>query len=134
MKAIKRTIAMVSLVAVLGAVNAQALGKKEQNLLVGAAVAGLVLPALLLSSATEPARHVEPERHDKQNVRYVEPERHDKEPARHVQQPVKHNPPKVVTKNNNQQKVVIKNNNNRAQNNNQPKVILKGNDNQHKGR
>jgi len=115
MKAIKRTIAMVSLVAVLGAVNAQALGKQEQNILVGAAVAALVLPALVLSSTTT-THYVEPARHDKQNVRYVEPARHA-QPVKHVE-PAKHNPPKVVANNNN----------------NQARVVIRNNDNQRRGR
>ncbi|MDR3345667.1 MAG: hypothetical protein LBS73_00690 [Campylobacteraceae bacterium] len=68
MKAIK-TIAIVSLIAMLGAVNAQAWGKKEQGILIGAGAALLLPP--LLQAATTP-RYSEPVRYVEQPMRYTQ--------------------------------------------------------------
>jgi hypothetical protein len=73
MKAIK-TVAVISLITVLSAVNANAWGKKEQGILIGAGAALLLPPLLQLGKSshnqhymsTQPAQYT-------QQIRYVEP-------------------------------------------------------------
>ena len=74
MKAIK-TIAAIALITTLGAANAQAWGKKEQGILIGAGAA-LMLPHLLRSNAytyNQPVRYVDQPVQYVYETRYSEP-------------------------------------------------------------
>ncbi|MDR1461359.1 MAG: hypothetical protein LBI78_06930 [Campylobacteraceae bacterium] len=72
MKAIKTTV-IISLAIMLSAVNANAWGKKEQGVLIGASAALLLPPLLQLGNNNRNHHYVRPTRHVQQPVQYVQP-------------------------------------------------------------